>query len=397
MGISVLWKDPEINPFNKKARSIPVLNPINKYGRVFTFSWMGFMIAFWSWYAFPPLMSKTIKADLHLSQNQISNSNIVALTATLVVRFVAGPLCDRFGPRYVFIGCLLCGALPTALAGTVTSASGLITIRFFIGILGGTFVPCQVWSMGFFDKNVVGTSNALIGGWGNAGGGITYFAMPAIFDSLVKHQGLTPHVAWRVAFIVPFILITSTALGMLFLCPDTPVGKWQDRHVALAETVQHEVERRASLGVSVDTKNISAATGGIVTTEKTSQSSDTDSERKEAIADVEAADSHDVATGQVYQAEAVVKPSIKEIMKVVTCPQTLVLAACYFNSFGAELAINSVLGAYYLKNFPKLGQTGSGRWAAMFGLVNVVFRPAGGIVADILYNKTKGSLWVSRS
>jgi NNP family nitrate/nitrite transporter-like MFS transporter len=166
---------------------------------------------------------------LHLTQAQIANSNILALTATLVMRLVVGPLCDRFGPRNVFAGILLAGSIPTALAGTVTTATGLMVIRFFVGILGASFVPCQVWSTGFFDKSVVGTSNALMAGIGNAGGGITYFVMPAIFDSLVQNQDLTPHKAWRVAFIVPFILITATALGMIFLCEDTPTGMYSSR------------------------------------------------------------------------------------------------------------------------------------------------------------------------
>jgi NNP family nitrate/nitrite transporter-like MFS transporter len=51
-----LLKAPEVNPINLKARSIPGLNVVNIYGRVFFFSWFGFMIAFWSWYAFPPLV-----------------------------------------------------------------------------------------------------------------------------------------------------------------------------------------------------------------------------------------------------------------------------------------------------------------------------------------------------
>lgn len=40
MGFTVasLWQAPEINPVNGKARSIPILNPINKYGRVFVSS-----------------------------------------------------------------------------------------------------------------------------------------------------------------------------------------------------------------------------------------------------------------------------------------------------------------------------------------------------------------------
>lgn len=33
--VATLWQAPEINPVNGKARSIPILNPINKYGRVF--------------------------------------------------------------------------------------------------------------------------------------------------------------------------------------------------------------------------------------------------------------------------------------------------------------------------------------------------------------------------
>jgi hypothetical protein len=45
---ATLWQAPLINPVNKKARSIPALNPFNMYGRVFFFSWFGFMIAFWS-------------------------------------------------------------------------------------------------------------------------------------------------------------------------------------------------------------------------------------------------------------------------------------------------------------------------------------------------------------
>ena len=46
---ALLWKAPEINPVNRKARSIPILNPINVYGRVFNFAWFGFFVAFWSW------------------------------------------------------------------------------------------------------------------------------------------------------------------------------------------------------------------------------------------------------------------------------------------------------------------------------------------------------------
>ncbi|KAI4181302.1 MAG: hypothetical protein L6R41_006700 [Letrouitia leprolyta] len=388
---TLLWRNPEINPVNRKARSIPGLNPINLYGRVFSFSWFGFMIAFWSWYAFPPLLEHTIAKDLGLKRTDVANSNIIALTATLLVRLVAGPACDRFGPRWTFAGCLFAGAIPTALAGTVYSVKGLLALRFFIGILGGSFVPCQVWSTGFFDKNVVGTANALTAGFGNAGGGITYFLMPAIFDSLVANQGLTPHVAWRVAFIVPFICITATATAMLILCPDTPTGKWSERHLA----VQQNLASHGISGVVVDVPG--------ELTDKATTGSNSPSELTEKKLGFEAVEpkqpggyAHEAQIGEqqmldTARGEVIVKPSLKEALPVVFSLQTLVQGGAYFCSFGAELAINSILGAYYVKNFPALKQTGSGRWAAMFGLLNVVFRPLGGVISDLIY--PRAGLW----
>jgi NNP family nitrate/nitrite transporter-like MFS transporter len=53
-----LWLAPAVNPINRKAKSIPIFNPINVYGRVFNFAWFGFFMAFWSWYAFPPLVCR---------------------------------------------------------------------------------------------------------------------------------------------------------------------------------------------------------------------------------------------------------------------------------------------------------------------------------------------------
>jgi hypothetical protein len=55
--LGLLFASPEVNPINRKAKSIPVFNPFDPYGRVFLFSWLGFMVAFLSWYAFPPLVS----------------------------------------------------------------------------------------------------------------------------------------------------------------------------------------------------------------------------------------------------------------------------------------------------------------------------------------------------
>ena len=340
------------------------------------------------------MLNDIIAKDIGLSKKEVSNSNIIALVATLLVRLVAGPACDRFGPRYTFAATLLIGAIPTFLSGTAYSASELYALRFFIGILGGSFVPCQVWTTGFFDKNIVGTANSLTAGLGNAGGGVTYFIMPAVYKSLVK-EGLTPHVAWRVAFVVPGIVITAVALALVLLCPDTPTGKWSGRVQAAESNLrQHGIE-----GVIVDVPGSVA--------DKSKKDSDGETETPPEIANEEKKldntrgtfGDHEVQLSNqqmidTARGEVIQKPSIKEMMKVVFSPQTLVLGACYFCTFGAELSINSILGTYYKGAF-KLSLQEAGNWAAMFGLMNAVCRPLGGFVSDLAYRNAK-TLWAKK-
>ena len=290
----------------------------------------------------------------------------------------------------------------------------LYALRFFIGILGGSFVPCQVWSTGFFDKNIAGTANSFTAGFGNAGGGITYFLMPAIYDSLVK-DSLTPHVAWRVAFVVPGICITAVALGLLLLCQDTPTGKWSDRHLAAQQNLQaHGVQativdapgaltdRNASIKDSEGTvtppsdqeKTMHDRTTLGTNGEKTG-TYDEKAPRKASLTFDREAQMDEQTLIDTAKGEVVRKPTWKETSKVILSLQTLVTCACYFCSFGAELSINSILGAYYLKNFKALGQTETGNWAAMFGLLNVVCRPTGGLFSDYLYRRFK-SVWAKK-
>jgi NNP family nitrate/nitrite transporter-like MFS transporter len=336
---------------------------------------------------------------LKLTTDQVGNSNIIALVATLLVRLVAGPACDRFGPRYTFAGCLLIGAIPTFLSGTAYNVHQLYALRFFIGILGGSFVPCQVWTTGFFDKNIVGTANSIAAGFGNAGGGITYFAMPAIYNSFVTQQGLTPHVAWRVSFIVPGILIVAVATLLILLCPDTPTGKWADRMQATPDSHQQDVQTSivdVPGQVSEDSKDVRTSSDGAHTPNSVlhndeKKSSYTAGKPSDPEAQIGEQQVLDTSRGEVIQ-----KPTLRDIARISFSPQTIVTGAAYFCTFGAELAVNSILGTYYGKQFPTLGTQQTGNWAAMFGLMNVVWRPLGGVVGDIAYNYTN-SVWSKKA
>lgn len=209
--------------------------------------------------------------------------------------------------------------------------------------------------------------------------------MPALFDSLVSSQGLAPHKAWRVAYVIPFIIITAVALGMLFLCEDTPTGKWSERHLWAKENSSTNL---SSDGNIVDI-NSSTTSSGPSSPPSVYDISTVDVEKK-GTQSPRVLDKDASGMGQmgVFRQETVVAPSGREALRVAFSLPTLAVAIPYACSFGAELAINSILGSYYAKSFPRMGQTETGQWAAMFGLLNVVFRPSGGFMADLLFRFT---------
>lgn len=164
---SSLWRKAEVNPLNGKSLTFPLFHFGDMYATTFWLATAGFFVAFLSWFAFSPLVPEAVRDDLGLSQAEIVNSNLASLGGTAIVRLIAGPACDRYGPRKVMACLLILGAIPSGLAALVTNIGQLEAVRFFISILGGTFVPSQAWSTTFFDKSIVGTANAFVGGWGS--------------------------------------------------------------------------------------------------------------------------------------------------------------------------------------------------------------------------------------
>lgn len=368
----------DVNPANHKSRTLPALNIKDKYGRTFHLSWIGFFVAFLSWFAFPPLIHGVIQQDLQLTHAQIANSNIMALLATLLVRFLVGPLCDKYGPRYVMVGCLLVGAIPTALTPMIRNVTGLFIIRFFVGILGGTFVPCQVWTNQFFDKNIIGLTNALAAGFGNAGGGVTFFLMPAVVSLLMDNFGVSQYWAWRLAFpCCPLIIIIGISAIILLLGHDTPTGAWSARHSRPGIT-------------SLDDGNAS----------KTKPAEDTD-ERVDMVDIPDGSKNCDTNVVPVVQIPLMTStvvnedeipqaPSMRDVWKTTLSSQTLLVAVPYLCSFGAELAIEGIISGFYIQtakiqNNIIWNYQMAGNWAAVFGLLNIAARPFGGYMSDVVY------------
>lgn len=187
---------------------------------------------------------------------------------------------------------------------------------------------------------------------------------------------------------VPFVLITLTALVMILTCPDTPTGAWSAR----TQEAQRQLDMRDTFfsGVSRDRKGIAPSMDSSASPGLSNDTIKLNSARGQGHFSETQAQEDDLLAAASW--ELVEKPTVHGSAKAILSLPTLALSAVYFCSFGTELCVNTVLGAYYAQNFSKLGQTGSGDWAAMFGLLNFVFRPAGGIISDTIYRYTR-SLW----
>ena len=123
---------------------------------------------------------------------------------------------------------LMCASIPCALIGLVNTAGELAATRFFIGLGGSTFVMCQYWTTTMFTKEVAGTANALVGGWGNLGGGVTQIVMGSVLFPIFKSAGLSPNGAWRTVSIVPAIVAFATGFTVLRISDDCPKGNYKE-------------------------------------------------------------------------------------------------------------------------------------------------------------------------
>lgn len=205
-----------------KATRIDLFSLRTPQMRAFHLTWLAFFVSFFAWFAVAPLMP-VIKGDLKLSPVEIANINIAAVGITILVRLVIGPLCDKYGPRLAYTWLLLLGAIPVIGIAFAHDYTTFLVFRLAIGAIGASFVITQYHTSVMFAPNVVGTANATVGGWGNAGGGVTQSVMPMILAAIVS-LGVEQAMGWRIAMIVPGVLMVIVAGLYWRFTQDTPEG-----------------------------------------------------------------------------------------------------------------------------------------------------------------------------
>lgn len=195
--------------------------------RTFHITWLTFFVCFFGWFGIAPLMP-LVREALHLTKEQVGNITIASVSATIVARLIIGRLCDTLGPRLSYTILLIIGSIPVLGIGLANSYESFLLFRFLIGIIGASFVITQFHTSMMFAPNIVGTANAVAGGWGNLGGGVTNLVMPLIAAALVGLGYIDNANSWRYAMIIPGALLLLMAFLYWRYTKDTPAGNFKD-------------------------------------------------------------------------------------------------------------------------------------------------------------------------
>jgi NNP family nitrate/nitrite transporter-like MFS transporter len=206
-----------------KATRLRLLDFRSAPMRAFHLSWFAFFLSFVAWFGIAPLMA-VVRDDLKLTKAQIGNTVIASVAITIFARLLTGWLCDRVGPRRTYSALLLLGSLPVMGIGLSHSYQSFLFFRLAIGLIGASFVITQYHTSVMFSRSIVGTANAVTAGWGNLGGGVTQWVMPLLFGAILGF-GADKFLSWRLAMIVPGVLLLFTGVAYFLLTEDTPDGR----------------------------------------------------------------------------------------------------------------------------------------------------------------------------
>lgn len=191
-------------------------------------AWISFFFAFMIWFAPAPLLPE-IRDSLGLDNKDLWNANIANDVIAVLGRIVMGPICDNYAARIPMAIVLVLGSIPTACVGLVNSASGLAIVRFFIGIAGSSFVMAQFWPSRMFAREISGTANGLVGGWGNLGGAWAQLFMGTIlFPAFEDYYDGDSTKAWRVICVIPASIAFTWGCILPFVSDDAPLGSYTE-------------------------------------------------------------------------------------------------------------------------------------------------------------------------
>ncbi len=338
--------------------------------RILHLTWLAFFLSFGVWFNFAPF-SAVIGDQLGLSPAQLVTIALSNVALTVPARVLVGTLLDRFGPRRVYSGILVYAVVPCTMSALSSSFTTLVVSRLLLGIVGAGFVVGIRMISEWFPPREVGTAEGVYGGWGNFGSAAAAFSLPTVAAVLGGDQG------WRWAIGLTGVVAALYGLYYLRAVTDTAEGRTYarpPRHGALEVTTPAAVWGLGALTLPLT--GILAVLAWRVWR-----------------ADV-------LSTGGLWATGALLAMVLAAQLRTVVAVNRPALAGSYpeedrypFRSvailclayactFGSELAVVSMLPTFFADTWG-LGPALAGAAASGYAFMNLVARPAGGLLSDL--------------
>lgn len=330
-------------------------------------TWMAFFITFYVWFNMAPLVSTIIK-ETGLTLDQLKILAICNVALTVPARVIVGMICDRIGPRKTFCLVLWTMAVPCVWFAFATTYTEMLIARLILGAVGTGFVVGIAMTSLWFKPKDAGFSQGVEAGLGNWGSSVAAITLPFIALSLLD--------SWRWSIAISGMVMFLYGIYYWFAITDGPVGTkrplarkaqaievstWGDLVKAIFWTIPIVGVLSLLVRTVTNKQYISAETSYILY----------------AI----------VVAGVLYQVVALIKVNAPILRKGVpeddryNFTQVGTLCASYVVTFGAELAIVSMLPFFFQKTF-ELSPVMAGLFGSLFAVLNFFSRALGGYVSD---------------
>ena len=339
--------------------------------RALHLTWIAFFITFYVWFNMAPLATTMVKQLGWLTKTELKVLAISNVALTIPARVIVGMMQDKYGPRRVFSILMVVMAVPTLFFAFGNSFTQLLVSRLILSSVGASFVVGIHMTALWFKPKDIGFAEGFYAGWGNFGSAAAAITLPIIALQLFGGDN-----GWRYSIAFSGVVMFIYGIYYWFAITDGPKG-----------SVHHKPRKVAAIEVSTYTDMIKLIVFtipliGILSIlvwklGKLGFLSGNGLVICYAIIWIIVA----------YQILMIFKVNLPVLKKGVpeddkyNFNQVAALNTTYFCNFGAELAVVSMLPAFFERTFTLTPQA-AGFIASSFAFVNLIARPLGGILSD---------------
>lgn len=342
--------------------------------KVLHLSWVAFFITFFVWFNFAPLKSLIVDT-MGLTNDQWKTLLILNVALTIPARIIVGAMTDKYGPRIVYSALLALCSIPCFMFALADDFTQLAIARFMLGFIGAGFVVGIRMVSEWFPPKQLGTAEGIYGGWGNFGSAAAAFTLPSLALFLGGDDG------WRYAVGITGVIALFYSVVYYKNVDDTPPGSTYFKPKQLGGL---EVTSKSDFYLLLVMKLPMYLALGILNWKLSPEGvSLLGSQVATALYIVLAVlFLYDVRSAFKVNAKLFdpAEPPIADIHKY-SFKQVAVLNVLYFATFGSELAVVSMLPAFFSETF-ELSLATAGMLAGLYAFMNLMSRPVGGLISD---------------